>query len=367
MISLNIRGKEINFTEVEGFRKWDAADELLLNEEIEGNTLVINDTNGAITCALDGEVYSYTASFVNKENINETLLNNKVDRSVITDVKSFPERVDNVILKLPKSIDLLEYYIDIVATKYKGANFIATGMVKYMPISMTRLVEEYFTDVTTSLAKKKARLIFGKIDNINNRENRFPIEYVLDEKLQDRGKSKIENKFSIMSYPGVFSYKNLDLGTRFLIRHIPKASAGTIIDLGCGSGILGLIAKYRNPEADVYLTDESSLAVDSAKMTFEKNELEGNFVVGDKLGGFNKDFANLIICNPPFHQDSKVLTDTAMKMFKEAKKVLKPGGRFLVVANRHLGYHKHLRAIFHNMKIIDKNEKFNVYSSYKPL
>lgn len=366
-MELEVKGKVIKFNPIEGYRKWDASDELLLNEDISGKTLVINDNYGALSCGIDGEVLSYSHSFLKRQEINDTLNLNNKNITIITDVNELPDSVDNVVLKLPKSIDLLEYYLVLLSQKYVGANFIACGMVKYMPISMVRLTENYFNSVKTSLAKKKARLIYGKVaDNCKNPES-FPIEYQLDGKLKERDKSRIPEDFNIMSYPGVFSYKSLDLGTRFIIPHIPSESNGTIIDLGCGSGIIGLIAKARNPEADVYLTDESYLAIESAKLTFKRNGMEGNFIVEDKLGGFKKNFANLIICNPPFHQDSKVLTETAIKMFKEAKKVLKPGGRFLVVANRHLGYHKHIRQVFHNMKIIDKNDKFNIYSSYKQL
>lgn len=366
-MNLEVNGTVIEFSPIEGYRKWDASDELLLDEGIKGKTLVINDNYGALSCGIKGEVYSYSHSFLKRQEINDTLTLNNKNITIVTELENLPETIDNVVLKLPKSIDLLEYYLGLLSKKYSGTNFIACGMVKYMPISMVRLTESYFKDVRTSLAKKKARLIYGTIaDNCENKEV-FPIEYELDGKLKSKGKSRIPEDFKILSYPGVFSYKSLDLGTRFIIPQIPSGSNGVIIDLGCGSGIIGLIAKSRNPEADVYLADESYLAIESARLTFEKNNMEGNFVIGDKLGAFKKDFANLIICNPPFHQDSKVLTDTAVKMFKEAKKVLKPGGRFLVVANKHLGYHKHIRQVFHNMKIINKNEKFNIYSSYKQL
>lgn len=341
---------DLKFTPSKGFRKWDAGDELLLSEDITGTTLVINDCYGAISCSLKGEVYSYTPSYTSRIQIEETATLNNSEIEIIKGIDELPDSVDNIVLKLPKSLELMEFYLNILGQKYKGARYYATGMVKYMPISMVRLTEKYFANVKTSLAKKKARLIYGEVAHNFSRE--FPLHFNIEDK-------------TIVSYPGVFSQNSLDIGTRFLLPYIPKGVDGNIIDLGCGSGVIGLFAKINNPESKVYLTDESELAVKSSGDTFAANGLEGFPLLGDKLKGFDSNFADLILCNPPFHSGTRVLTDIAVQMFKDSKRVLKKGGRVIIIANRHLGYHKHLRSIFHNMKILDSNEKFNIYSSYK--
>lgn len=351
MDTLKIDNREFLFPKNGEYRRWDASDEYLLSEELEGKTLVINDNFGALTLGIDNSV-SYTTSFVSYKFINYALELNNQTRVVTTNFNELPDDIDSIVLKLPKSLDQLEYLLQLIGQKYPGKRFIACGMIKYMPISMVRLVENYFTDVKTSLAKKKARLIYGTTSICENPKN-FPVKYQLME------------KYNIVSYPGTFCYDSLDIGTRFLIPHIPKDISGKIIDLGCASGILGLIAKDNNPSSEVYLTDESVDAIESAKLTFKENGLEGNFVLEDKLGGFVNNFADLILCNPPFHQNTRIVTDIANSMFKQSKKILKRGGRLLVVANKHLGYHKSLRKIFHNLKIIDSNSKFNIYSSYK--
>lgn len=349
---LKVNQKEFKLPSVGNYRRWDASDEYTLSEELTGITLVINDNYGALTLGIDNSI-CYTTSFVSKKYITYALELNNVHKKVYTNFSELPDKVDNVVLKLPKSLDLLEYFLQIIGKKYPGVNFIACGMVKYMPISMVRLIESYYTSVTTSLAKKKARLIYANTSDNNFIGKTFPVEF------------NIMDKYQIVSLPGTFSYNSIDIGTRFLIPHIPEGFIGNIIDLGCASGILGLIAKDKNPESNIYLTDESFLAVESAKLTFIKNGLDGNFIVNDKLNGFEKGFADLIICNPPFHDNTRIITNIANSMFKQSKSVLKKGGRLLVVANKHLGYHKSLRKIFHNLKIIESNSKFNIYSSYK--
>lgn len=354
MENLILDDKEIKFINNDGFRGWDAADELILAQEITGkNILIIDDSNGALTCGLEGNITTYSSSELQESSIKTTLGVNGKEATLVSDLSKLPETVDTVLIKLPKFIDLLEYYIQIIGKKYPGAKVIVGGMVKYMPITMVRLMEEYFTDVTTSLTKKKARLIFGTAAFNNLNPTVYPKTY------------KLEDDLTVASFPGVFSSDHLDIGTRFLKENIPTNINGTILDLGCGSGILGLTAKKLNPDADVVLTDLSYLAVDSARESFKLNGLEGSFHVMNCLKGYESDSVNLILCNPPFHQGNRVLTDVAIDMFKQSRKVLKRGGVLMVVANKHLGYHKKLRETFHNLNKVAENEKFFIYSVRK--
>lgn len=351
MDNLIVNGdREIKLQRSESFRGWDAADELILAEQgIEGSILVMDDSNGALTCGLQGDITSYCSNKLNENNVGASLALNSKEAVIVTDLNLLPEQVDYVVIKLPKFIDLLEYYIQIVGKKYPGAKVIVGGMVKYMPITMVRLMEEYFTDVKTSLTKKKARLIYGTAAFKNANPAVFPKTY------------KLEDDLTVASFPGVFSSDHLDIGTRFLKEHIPTNRKGTILDLGCGSGILGLSAKKLNPDAEVILTDLSYLAVDSAKESFKLNNFEGSFHVMDCLKGYATDSVDIILCNPPFHQGNRVVTDVAIDMFKQSRKVLRRGGSLIVVANKHLGYHKKLRATFHNLKKVAENEKFFIY------
>lgn len=347
-------GKEIKFPTAGSFRGWDAADEYILSQEIKsGTTLVIGDSDGALTCGIDGEIISYTTSVLSQKKIENALYLNDKKATIITEISKLPESVDTVVIKIPKYIDLLEYFIQVVGKKYPGVKIIAGGMVKYMPISMVRLCEEYYTDVTTSLAKKKARLIFGTAGSNKENPTVFPKSYTTDEEVK------------VISYPGVFSSDHLDIGTRFLISKMPKNRTGTILDLGCASGVLGLTAKKLNPEAKVVLTDESYLAIESAKESFKENSLEAEFLPMDVLKGYESDSVDIILCNPPFHQASRVSTDIAIQMFKQSRTVLKRGGSLFVVSNKHLGYHKKLRSIFHNLSRVAENEKFIIFSVRK--
>lgn len=72
-----------------------------------------------------------------------------------------------------------------------------------------------------------------------------------------------------------------------------------IIDLGCGSGAIGLTLKHFFPNADVTLLDISEKALEVAKENASNLGLDVNFVLGDMLEEVNDKF-DVIISNPPY-------------------------------------------------------------------
>lgn len=74
----------------------------------------------------------------------------------------------------------------------------------------------------------------------------------------------------------------------------------------------------------------------------------------------NIEFVDLILCNPPFHQERVVGDQIAMRMFAQAAKVLTPEGELWVVGNRHLGYHAKLKRWFKRVEQIGAHPKFVV-------
>jgi 16S rRNA (guanine1207-N2)-methyltransferase len=82
------------------------------------------------------------------------------------------------------------------------------------------------------------------------------------------------------------------------------------------------------------------------------------FNVGDGLDDFESASADLILCNPPFHQQNTVGDQIAVSLFKQSRKVLRKGGELWVIGNRHLNYHVNLNQLFGNHSIVASNAKF---------
>ena len=74
----------------------------------------------------------------------------------------------------------------------------------------------------------------------------------------------------------------------------------SVLDLGTGSGAIGLSLKKEKKEWDVYCSDISINALEVANKNSLKNNLEVNFVCCDWLNAFKPNSFDLLISNPPY-------------------------------------------------------------------
>nr|WP_246283155.1 class I SAM-dependent methyltransferase [Marinifaba aquimaris] len=174
---------------------------------------------------------------------------------------------------------------------------------------------------------------------------------------------------SLYNAPNVFARGKLDIGAAFFIEHLPNAENKKVVDLACGNGVLSLVLAKHNPDiSHLTLVDESQMAVESASYNFEKNALTVPslaFKQNDCLSEFEPESVDIVICNPPFHQQKTITDHIAWQMFKDAKRILKKGGELRIVGNRHLGYHIKLNKLFNHCQQIASNSKFVVLSTVK--
>jgi 23S rRNA (guanine1835-N2)-methyltransferase len=121
------------------------------------------------------------------------------------------------------------------------------------------------------------------------------------------------------------------------------------------------MAAVRNPQATVHFVDESFMAVASAEENFLRAlgaKRQAIFRAGDGLTDFEPNSADLILCNPPFHQQHTVGDQIASSMFKHSRRILRPGGELWVIGNRHLDYHVALKRLFGTCSVVAANAKF---------
>ena len=355
----------------EQLQAWDAADEYLLNYITDGsfsplNTrlLIMNDSFGALAVALHQfQPVCISDSCISQLATRKNLHANGIatDSVMLSSSLDFPQGTfDLVLIKAPKTLALLEYeFIQLRAHITQSSRIIVAGMIKALPRSVWDLCERILGSTSTSLAKKKSRLIFITPDSsVAVANNPYPVCYTLE-----------NTSYRICNHANVFSRDSLDIGTRFFLQHLPpKSNAKDIIDLGCGNGIVGLIMAERHPGAKIYFIDESYMAVASAKENFQfafKETRQSTFIVADGLSQFDTASADLILCNPPFHQQHAVGDQIAREMFKQSYRVLRKGGELRVIGNRHLGYHVSLKKIFNNATQIATNKKFVILNMLK--
>ncbi len=365
----------------ETLRAWDAADEYLLQQvsDTEGlaTALVINDAFGALSLCIQCDSVtlwsdSKLAELALAHNQKANPQCYSVDFLSLTALpfQQLKQPIDLLVVKLPRSLSLLEWQLVQIAHLIgPQTKIMAAGMVKHMTLAQNQVFEKYLGKVQPSLAKKKARILHVTPDlelltRTTNTEK--PVG------PQDKRWQAEPYSIQLNNRPGVFSRSKLDPGAQVILPHIPKEVTGKIVDLGCGNGVLGIQAAKLNPQAEIHFVDESSLAVASAEDGFKLNNLESSsanpvtFQQNNCLDGFDADSADLILCNPPFHQGHTVGDQIAWRMLSQAAKVLSPNGELLVVGNRHLGYHVTLKRLFHEVRQVAADPKFVVLAARKP-
>lgn len=352
---------------------WDAADEFLLGyvddlQLLAGHdrVLILNDAFGALSVVLAGHsVYSWNDSFLARQALRDNLLANGYPptRVQCNDGIALPSaEVDCVLIKVPKSLALLEHQLyGLRPILHRDSRIIAAGMARHVHSSTLALFESILGPATTTRARKKSRLIMVERDHsMNEGESPYPDYYELE----------VDRRYRLLNHASLFSRDRLDRGTRLMLEYLPvDPGYRRIVDLGCGNGVLGIVAASFNPAASLLFCDESQMAIASAEANFVDafaHTREAEFRFADGLDGVADDSVDLVLLNPPFHQHHGREGGIAHKLFRDARRALRPGGELRVVGNRHLGYHRRLARLFGHCETLSADSKFVVLSARKP-
>lgn len=348
---------------------FDAADQYLLEHlaaqvpQASCRVLVLNDSFGALAASLAGHVQvtssgdSHLAHLALEKNLAG---NGRPFDSVpfIPASETFPGPFDRVLVRVPKTLALLEeQLIRLQGQLAPGAQVIAGAMIKHLPRAAGDLMEKYIGPVQASLAQKKARLLIASVGERPTARLPYPSRYRLDSPALE-----------LVNHANVFCREGLDIGTRAFLPHLPRdLGRARIADLGCGNGVLAIACALANPDAQFTLVDESYMAVQSARENWQAalGEREVTIRAADGLAGQEKQSLDVVLCNPPFHQQQVVGDFLAWRMFQQAREALEVGGALYIVGNRHLGYHSKLARLFRGVEQVAATPKFVVLKARK--
>ncbi|HWV09514.1 MAG TPA: class I SAM-dependent methyltransferase [Pseudomonas sp.] len=348
---------------------FDAADEYLLAHLHEqglapdARVLVLNDSFGALAASLAGRatVISSGDSHLAHLGLTLNLSRNALPAQAVEFVPANAVAqgpFDWVLIRVPKTLALLEdQLIRLHGQLAPGARVVAAAMIKHLPRAAGDLLETYVGPVQASLAVKKARLLHATPSERPVPQSPYPTRYRVD-------KPALE----LLNHANLFCREGLDIGTRAFLPHLPKhLSKVRAADLGCGNGILGIAYALGSPQAELTLVDESYMAVQSAQANWQAALGERPVTVraGDGLAEQPADSLDLVLCNPPFHQQQVVGDFLAWRMFQQARAALVTGGELWIVGNRHLGYHAKLKRLFRGVEQVAANPKFVVLKATK--
>lgn len=171
--------------------------------------------------------------------------------------------------------------------------------------------------------------------------------------------------YSFISDHGVFSKDGFDEGTKILLEATKGIDLGTtILDLGCGYGIVGIILKKDNQDRAITMIDVNSRALTLAKENAERNQVENEILKSDIFSELEERMFDTIITNPPIRAGKQVI----YKMFEESYQHLNENGKLLLVIRKSHGAksaQKFIEGIFGNCEIIKKDKGFYILLAQK--
>jgi 16S rRNA (guanine1207-N2)-methyltransferase len=140
-------------------------------------------------------------------------------------------------------------------------------------------------------------------------------------------------RFRLQTAPGLFSADRIDDGTRLLLENLPESAPGTVLDLGCGYGPLGLPVAAVHSQASVVLVDRDLLAVEMAKHNGAAAHL-ANVNCKPSLGyrDVGDERFDWILCNVP----ARIGAPAIRYLLGAGAARLAPGGALRVVVIRDL-------------------------------
>lgn len=180
----------------------------------------------------------------------------------------------------------------------------------------------------------------------------------------------LDNELHFITDNGVFSKRTVDFGSRTLLSALKKAqlldrSSGTLLDVGCGYGPLGLAIAKRYPQLKVDMTDVNQLALELAKRNAKLNNIDNvKIFASDVYDNVQRTDYDVIISNPPIRAGKRVVH----AILEGAVNHLKSKGTLIVVIQKKQGANsakKKMEEVFGNCQLIARNKGYQILQSYK--
>ena len=173
-----------------------------------------------------------------------------------------------------------------------------------------------------------------------------------------------DNKLSFVSDVGVFSNTQIDYGSYTFLKTILKEnSVYTLLDVGCGYGVLGITLKYLKTCQNVDMVDINPKAISLTKENIDYYNLENvNCFISDGLSEVNKLYDRIVI-NPPIRAGKAVI----YKMFDDSLNHLKENGALFIVIKKSLGANsaiKKLQELFKHVEVLEKDKGYYIIKSF---
>jgi len=173
-----------------------------------------------------------------------------------------------------------------------------------------------------------------------------------------------DHKFSFISDKGVFSKEHLDTGSHALITYIDiPSTAKTMLDVGSGIGVIGIILKKVFPDVEVTQIDVNQRALELNEKNNKLNNVETLVYASDLFSNVGKTY-DVIVSNPPIRTGKA----TIYSLYKDAYKHLNKQGSLWIVVRKDQGAKStidYLSTIYDKVDLVKRHKGFYVIQAQK--
>jgi 16S rRNA (guanine1207-N2)-methyltransferase len=241
------------------------------------------------------------------------------------------------------------YGLQVAAYALKpGGRLYVVGAKDRGVLSMAKRMQSIFGNLETLVISKGQRVVCSRMENKETRDaptNQFP---------------------ALM--PTAFAGGKLDEGTRLLVEALEVHATDIALDIGCGAGYIGIHIAQLASKGHVTMVDASLATVDAARHIVEQSGMTNvQVLASDGIQAVKSQRFDLVVTNPPFHLGGIHTSDIAERFIREAAQVLRPRGRFYLVANRFLKYEPTLQACFKSVEEVRGNTRYKVLRATNPI
>lgn len=171
-----------------------------------------------------------------------------------------------------------------------------------------------------------------------------------------------------LSRPGLFAWDRIDPASALLVANLPADLTGHAADFGAGWGYLASELAARAPgiqAIDTFEAQARAIPVLQANLATIAARIPVRIEWADVTRGMDRSY-DVIVSNPPFHADDRAdRPELGQRFIDVAAASLRPGGRFWMVANRHLPYEATLQSRFKSVRVVAAARGFKVFEALK--
>ncbi len=377
-----LRRQKIHIISKPGFANWDEITPTigLLADMVQtyptSQILLLGCGHGALGVVLAQQVpqskfflvdTNFTAIKMAEKTLKLNSVTNAYIHSDISILPTYAESFDIVVMVLPKGREITRKWLveSYSALRFGGQMYLAGANregIKSAILDMNSLFGN-----STLLGYRK-----GERAAVAIKEQREPsnISWIREPGISPgtwhefqaglRGES-----LCLRTLPGIFSYDRIDEGTKLLLEKVDIFQGSNVLDVGCGYGIIGLLAS-RMGATHVDLVDIDLCSIVSARENIVLNDIRNaQAIPSDLLSEVSGRRYNIIVTNPPFHVGMSTDYEVARALIIHSYELLEPDGGLIVVANKFLRYDKLMDIVFGNVHCLAETNRYHLLLSRK--